>query len=257
MKLKYNVAKYDGNNEHNSKCYQTWNSMLSRCYNPNNKSHQKTYNNCKVCEEWLTFSNFKKWFNEFYIDGYSLDKDLLIKYNRIYSPETCCFLPSEINTALITKQNKKSNLPTGVSRDKHRTFQVHIKKYGKQKRIGTRYFTLSSAVNAYKKAKEKYIKELAFCYYNNNKISKDIFEALNKYEVITEPYNEICIDKIETKKKVVQIDPITKKVIKIYDSAKDAAKLLYPEIKSAYKSIQKCCLNKVHFYKNYIWKYYD
>ena len=41
MKLKYNVAKYDGNNEHNSKCYQIWNSMLSRCYNPNNKSHQK------------------------------------------------------------------------------------------------------------------------------------------------------------------------------------------------------------------------
>ena len=195
MKLKYNVAKYDGNNEHNSKCYQTWNSMLSRCYNPNNKSHQKTYNNCKVCEEWLTFSNFKKWFNEFYIDGYSLDKDLLIKYNRIYSPETCCFLPSEINTALITKQNKKSNLPTGVSRDKHRTFQVHIKKYGKQKRIGTRYFTLSSAVNAYKKAKEKYNQTLKKIKDTSGEDPKKwTTEQIDEYNSVAKDYNEAIVD---------------------------------------------------------------
>lgn len=258
MKLKYGVGIYDGVRETNTKCYQVWNSMLSRCYNQHNKDHQKTYYNCSVCEEWLLFSNFKKWFDEFYIDGYSLDKDLLLKHNRTYSPETCCFLPSEINTALITKQNKKSNLPTGVSKDKQRTFQVHIKKYGKQKRIGTRYFTLSSAVNAYKEAKEKYIKELAFYYYTNNKISKNIFEALNKYEVITESYDEICITKIETiTKKVLQINPLTKKVIKIYNSAKEAAKILYPETKYAYKGIQKCCLNKINTYKNYIWKYYE
>ena len=257
MKLKYNIAKYDGNNEHSSKCYQIWNSMLSRCYNPNNKNHQKTYNDCRVCEEWLTFSNFKKWFNEFYIEGFSLDKDLLIKNNRIYSSETCCFLPSEINTALITKNSKKSDLPTGVSKDTHGTFQVHIKRYGKQKRIGTRYFTLSSAVSAYKKAKEEYIKELASYYYTNNKISKKIYEALNRYQVTEEIYEEIIINKKETKKKVIQINILTNEIIKIFDSAKNAADILYPNIKSAYRSIQKCCLNKRNTYKNYIWKYYD
>lgn len=63
-------------------------------YLPKNKP---TYEGCTVCDEWLYFSNFKKWFDENYIEGFQLDKDIIIRGNKVYSPQTCCFVPKEIN----------------------------------------------------------------------------------------------------------------------------------------------------------------
>ena len=59
--------------------YRAWHGMLFRC---STKNTQETYNDCSVCEEWLRFSNFKRWFDENYIDGFQLDKDILVKGNK-------------------------------------------------------------------------------------------------------------------------------------------------------------------------------
>lgn len=43
------------------------------------------------------FSNFAEWFDKHHVEGWELDKDILVSGNRTYSPETCCFVPHEIN----------------------------------------------------------------------------------------------------------------------------------------------------------------
>lgn len=79
-----------------TKEYATWHSMLVRCYNEKYQSKFISYKNCKVCEEWLTFSNFKAWMEKQDWEGKELDKDLL-GYGKLYSPDTCCFLTKKQN----------------------------------------------------------------------------------------------------------------------------------------------------------------
>lgn len=79
------------------KCYDTWKSMIYRCYDNRNKA----YSNVKVCDGWKTFSNFKEWYDENHIDNFQLDKDLkTLGVDKIYSPENCCFVPSKVNNFL-------------------------------------------------------------------------------------------------------------------------------------------------------------
>ena len=96
-----------------------WNSMIRRCYNNVYQKNYPTYGSCEVCEGWHNFQNFAKWYEENYyeIDGekMNLDKDILVKHNKIYSPETCIFVPQRINE-LFTKSNKsRGEYPIGVS----------------------------------------------------------------------------------------------------------------------------------------------
>lgn len=97
-----------------SKSYYTWHNMLKRCYDEESLKKRPTYSDCYVCEEWKCFANFEKWFKENHIAGYCLDKDILFKNNKMYSPQTCCFVPNEINCILTKRQNKRGDLPIGV-----------------------------------------------------------------------------------------------------------------------------------------------
>ena len=81
-----------------NRSYETWKRMIERCYS-GYKQH-KSYANAIVCEEWLNFTVFEAWFNDNYIEGFELDKDLLSGGLKYYSPETCVFIPTDINTLL-------------------------------------------------------------------------------------------------------------------------------------------------------------
>jgi hypothetical protein len=95
--------------------YLKWSNMLERCYSEEYHKKQPTYIGCSVDERWHNFQVFAKWFEENYIEGYELDKDILLKGNKIYSPETCCFVPKEIN--LLFKGHKNGKIyPPGVNR---------------------------------------------------------------------------------------------------------------------------------------------
>lgn len=91
------------------KNYNTWSAMLARCYKP---SQQESYIGCTVCKEWHNFQNFAKWFEENYVEGWALDKDILISGNRVYSPETCCFVPSEINNNFRRERSDRIKKPS-------------------------------------------------------------------------------------------------------------------------------------------------
>lgn len=94
-------------NGKNAKFYATWSSCLQRCFSKSWHSMYPTYKDCTVAEEWLLLSNFKKWFDANYIEGYQLDKDFLVAGNKHYSPETCVFIPQQVNSFICTGTNSK------------------------------------------------------------------------------------------------------------------------------------------------------
>lgn len=81
--------------------YQTWKSMIERCYSDKCQERYPTYKNCTVSDNWLTFSVFKSWMEKQDWEGEHLDKDLLFEGNKIYSPETCVFVSPMVNTFTI------------------------------------------------------------------------------------------------------------------------------------------------------------
>lgn len=182
----YDIAIVDIPDAHCSdtrRCYTLWEDMLSRCYNPHMLKRFPTYIGCSVCEEWLIFSNFKRWFDKNYIKNYDLDKDILIKGNKVYSPETCCFVPHKLNCSINRCQRRRGEFPIGVTYDKSRSKFTSGLRCGTKKLQLGRFDTITEAFNAYKDAKEHYIKSIAEKYFQEGKITKRVYDALMKYEV--------------------------------------------------------------------------
>ncbi|AFC21805.1 HNH endonuclease [Cronobacter phage vB_CsaM_GAP32] len=94
--------------------YVRWYNLISRCYSTATLQKNPTYIGCTVCEEWLTFSNFKAWMETQDWENKQLDKDLKILGNMVYSPETCLFISFELNKFLNENQNNRGDYPIGV-----------------------------------------------------------------------------------------------------------------------------------------------
>ena len=155
--------------------------MLERCYSEAYQKRQPTYKDCVVCDEWLCYANFKKWYenNVYNIeDKLELDKDILIKGNKIYSPNNCIFVPKIINS-LFSAHDRRDNLPIGVKKQ-DKGYIARIRIDGKLKYLGY-YETPEKAFYIYKEAKEKEIKRVADLY--KDKIPQKLYEAMYSYEV--------------------------------------------------------------------------
>lgn len=103
-------------NEEQSICpvYRTWLGMLKRTNSKQYQEQRPTYKDIAVCNEWLLFSNFRKWFIENHVDDYQLDKDLLFVGNKIYSPETCIYVPSWLNSFVLARNSSRGKYKIGV-----------------------------------------------------------------------------------------------------------------------------------------------
>ena len=171
------------------RAYTLWQNMLKRCYDDKYKLIQQTYFDCYASENFKYFPYFKDWcerqlgFN--YLDNegniYHMDKDILVKGNKVYSEDLCVFVPREINN-LFTKTNiNRGNHPIGV------TFISRSGKYvstlnccGSRKTLG--YFNSAyEAFLCYKEAKESYIKEVAEKW--KGKIDEKVYDSLLNYNV--------------------------------------------------------------------------
>lgn len=101
--------------------YSRWRGMIGRCYSSKFAENNPSYIGCTVCEEWLTFSTFKAWMEKQDWEGKHLDKDILVRGNKIYSPETCIFVTQSVNNFFLSENAANREFPTGVtwhSRDK-------------------------------------------------------------------------------------------------------------------------------------------
>lgn len=175
---------YEANNE--NKAYQTWLNMMARCYSEKYHNTFPTYIGCTVCDEWHNYQVFCKWFHENYYtienNRMEIDKDILIKGNKIYSPETCIFVPHFINTLFIKCDAHRGDLPCGVNvSPSGKYFSKCSNIYDKKPiRLGL-FDSPTEAFNAYKKYKEKLIQDIAYEYVD--KIPQRLYDALCAYEV--------------------------------------------------------------------------
>lgn len=176
--------KMSENRKHTDE-YDIWHSMLMRCYDEKYQEKYPTYKGCTVESYLLNFQNMGEWIeNNYYeIPGevMCLDKDILCKGNKIYSRNTCVFVPQRINK-LFTKCNKsRGNDPIGVTLNSSGTYQVYCcNGYGENIYLG-KYSTKEEAFRVYKQYKEKVIKEVADKY--KEYIPQKLYEAMYNYEV--------------------------------------------------------------------------
>ena len=95
--------------------YRTWTSMLGRAYNDKLKKRYPTYEGATVCEEWHSFMCFRAWMETQNWEGKQLDKDLLVRGNKVYSPTTCVFVDKVVNTFLNDSAAARGEWPIGAS----------------------------------------------------------------------------------------------------------------------------------------------
>ena len=162
--------------------YVLWYSMLKRCYSGAFQKQQPNYIGCEASENFKSYEYFYEWCHEqtgFGNKDWQLDKDLLVKGNKVYSESACVFLPREINSALSVKKSQRGQYLIGVQKNGKR-FLASCNIRGKNYSLGT-FNTEIEAFNAYKQAKENYLKQLA----NKWKDQIDIraYEALMNYKV--------------------------------------------------------------------------
>ena len=168
-----------------TKEYGLWNNMLQRCYYDAYKKKYQTYKDCEVSENFKSYEYFYEWCNKqigFDNEDWHLDKDLLIKGNKVYNENTCVFLPREINTLLTKSTASRGEYLIGVCWNKtNKAFRARVSKNkGKQEHLG--YFSTElEAFNVYKVAKEAFIKEQANKW--KSQIDDRAYNALMNYEV--------------------------------------------------------------------------
>lgn len=140
--------------------YSKWQSMLMRCYSAKFQEKKPTYIGCTVSDEWLLFSNFRKWMLSQEWQGMELDKDIKFQGNKIYSPETCLFIPAALNALLVDCAAARGNYPVGVCWHKgNRRFMAQLSFDGKRKHLG--YFaTPEEASDVYQLARKEKIMQL-------------------------------------------------------------------------------------------------
>ncbi len=166
-----------------------WRSMLARCYTERNLKKKPAYIGCTVSDNFKMYEFFYEWCNEQIgfnaIDEngrqFALDKDLLIKGNKLYSEDTCVLVPREINNVIVKRQNHRGAYPIGVTVDKRGGNFFAQLNVGKDRRKFGYSSTPEEAFNAYKEAKEAYIKEVANKW--KDQIDPRVYEALMNYQV--------------------------------------------------------------------------
>ena len=179
-------AKYPSTiNGVRTKEYVLWKSMLTRCYSTIHKKKNPTYKDCEVSDNFKSYEYFYEWCHSqigFNNEGWHLDKDLLVKGNKVYSESTCIFIPSEINSVLTKCTASRGKYLIGVCwHNTNKAFVARVNKNkGKQEWLGV-FNTEIEAFNAYKQAKESFVKEQADEW--KGKVDPRAYEALMNYTV--------------------------------------------------------------------------
>lgn len=173
-------------NGKSTKEYALWYDMNRRCI-PNGavQIRRPSYIGCSVHPDFIKFQDFAEWCQHqigFGSAGYDLDKDILVSGNKVYGPDTCVFVPREINILLTHNRSNKGLYPVGVNYDtKRNKFQSKLSVGGKTVSLGW-FSTLNDAVDAYVNAKHKVIKQTADIW--KDKLDPRVYDALMHHTIV-------------------------------------------------------------------------
>lgn len=141
--------------------YSKWKDMIARCYSKRYHAKHPTYINCSVTQEWYSFMVFKSWMITQDWKGKSLDKDILIPGNKVYSPSTCLFVSQSLNNLLNDRAAARGELPQGVTFNAQvDRYKAEIRTFGKGKSLGC-FATPEEASAVYREAKRAHILRIA------------------------------------------------------------------------------------------------
>ena len=175
-------SKVDGKT---TKEYEEWRGMLRRGFDEGYKNKYPTYKDVVIDEYFYNFQTYGLWReNNYYeIEGerMELDKDILYKGNKIYSPDTCIFVPRRINSLFIKSNSSRGDCPLGVDYvKKNNKYRARCNTLDGKKHLGL-YSTPEEAFLVYKQFKEAYIKEIADEY--KERIPDRLYEAMYNWIV--------------------------------------------------------------------------
>ncbi|WJJ58515.1 hypothetical protein NDO71_orf149 [Klebsiella phage vB_KpnM_NDO71] len=150
--------------------YGFWTRMIERCYSEKSLARSPSYRGCLICDEWRYFSKFYEWSLSNYHDGMVLDKDLSCLSGDLYSPERCCYIPQELNKAILDSTSARGEMPLGTWRKKPSKGMVNERSRPfvaelNNRKLGS-FKTASEAHQCWQKAKMCYFRELAERYKN-------------------------------------------------------------------------------------------
>ena len=147
--------------------YTRWCAMLQRCYSESHITRQPTYRDCSVCDEWLTFSNFRTWMisqEKIHgsLDKLHLDKDIIDTDNKIYCPEKCAFVSQLVNNFVLDSNASRGEYHIGVRRRKSGSYHSRCRDPFRKCRmhLGT-FSTQEEAHEAWRKQKHIFACQLA------------------------------------------------------------------------------------------------
>jgi len=165
--------------ETNSIAYSAWRGMITRCYSKNSHSNRPSYIGCSVAKDWLTFSNFKRWHDENYVESFQLDKDLLVSGNKVYSKDTCAYVPSYINSLLTDSEVNRGKYPRGVTLSKRGRYQAKCSRsITNQVSYSSQHDSVFEAARAYCNAKINYVRSVIGHSIEKNDISDDLGQSI-------------------------------------------------------------------------------
>lgn len=186
---KYNypveLAKENGKRKQNP-AYSIWGVMHRRCYSENYLMRQPTYVGCEVREDWHDYQEFADFYHRdvYRRDGWALDKDYLVEGNKIYSIDTCVFVPQELNNFILSGGDKNNILPGVTYYPKYATYRAQGRdEQGKRKHL-IYSDSIEECFYAFKKNKEDRALNLAKKY--EGKVHPAVFEKLYNYRVSKE-----------------------------------------------------------------------
>lgn len=162
--------------------YMSWAGMLDRCYGTKLLAHNATYVGCTISDKFKNFQSFAEWANlqtGFENDGWQLEKDIILRGNKVYSEDVCVFVPLQINSLLCLRKSRRGVLPLGVSMRRGK-YQSQVSMRGKVKNLGS-YSTPEEAFSVYKCAKENAIRQIAEEY--RASVDPRVYEALINYDI--------------------------------------------------------------------------
>ena len=173
-----------------NKEYVIWLSILQRCFDVKTKEKHPTYKDVTCCKEWLLFENFYEWLHEQsnfdkWIDGskWAVDKDILVKGNKVYSPDVCCLVSMSVNNLFTKRDITRGDLPIGVVSHGNGFRAQWNNPLINKREFSNTYSTIEQAFKIYKIKKEEIIKLVAQTEFKKGNITEKCYNAMLNYKV--------------------------------------------------------------------------